>query len=85
MEDLSLDTIGHCMPPCANLARSMGCSVAASMMPSFSESEACWRMEYDAETAAVAQLRGLEASAKQVGSPTLCQPGSMHTWNMMMH
>ena len=80
MEDLSLDAVAHCMPRASDLARSMGGSVAASLIRSFTESEACWPMDHDVETATVAQLRGLEASAKQVGSPTLYQPGLMHTW-----
>ena len=62
----------------------MGCSVAASMIRSFTESEACWQMDHNCETAAVAQLRGLEASAKHVGSPTLYQPGSMHHLGVIM-
>ena len=71
MEDLSLDAAAHSMParagPSADFARVCVGSVGGSMDPNLPDADACWAMDHDAETPAVAQLRGLEACAKQVG------------------
>jgi hypothetical protein len=65
MEDLSLVGIAHCVPPMMGSRANL--SVSASLPQSFPESEAGRLMKQDSETPAVVQLRGLEASAKQVG------------------
>ena len=67
MEDLSLVGVAHCTPPMMGSRANMLCSVGVSVPSSFPDSEAGCFMEHDSQIPAVAQLRGLEASAKQVG------------------